>query len=1121
MSVMLRPSKRSVPAVLFFAMMVLPAFLPSPVGAAGPGEGTAFARTTDNANDLIIGAGETYSMYGLHTYARSVQINGTLAVAPYDGDNETTGTLTLVAPWITIGPSGRILGDGRGYGGGGGGQNSDDKVQGGAGGTGGSGGAGRDSYYSGYGWQNPDAGGGGGGSNGGAAGKPNGAAGNANGGGSGGSGLGGNGGTGGTGFGGGGGGGAGGIKGGSGYGGAGGGGGGGTGGKTAVWVDGGDGAGTYPGLGGAGVNSGAGGTQGGNGGYLSKNGNGDTSTDLSVVRGSGGGGGGATSDIQYGGAPGGGGAGGASVSLLSSGDLAIRGTISTTGGGGGQGGMGRKMGQGAAAGGGAGGGIALQGETVLIAAGIDAQGRQQDSLSPGNGGTVKIIYTERTGAGAILAGRTFTNGRPVMGKLLLPGNNSYINANPTLNWTGAVDPDGDPARYHLMLDDDAAFSSPVLDRKNVLSAVLEPSDELPDGTYYWRVRAEDQWGFGRWTESWKFTLDRVAPSSAIVPLPAFTTATPFTVTWNGSDAGSGVSNWTIYISDNAAEYRPFLNRTALTSTVFSGAEGHSYRFYSLAADRAGNAEEIPDGPDASTAVDTIAPASSMTPLPPYSSDASFAVSWSGKDDTSGVAAYTVYFSNNGGDFEVWQNDVAEKTARFGGIEGHEYRFFVRARDAAGNLEAEPGPEKIVSTSVDLTAPRTTMSIGNPQDARDPVYIAPATLITLTSTDGFSGLDAIEYTVDGGEPTDYSGPIKELPAGHHNITYWGQDVAGNRERSVTLWVFVDGQPPFTRIALEGNNTTRGGVRYATPQTQVVLDSRDNGSGVFSVESAIDNPDFQAYTGPFALGGSGPRTLRVRSADRLGNRETEQTLAVFIDGQPPVTTATSTLDREAGTYTATFTATDSGSGLASSSFRILREGKVVQDWTAGSQYVFAIPQDHTGDGNYTVEYKSTDNLGNAETPKAQKFTIDTVAGLDMPSGNRSTDKGTFALSGKAEPGSTVLVNGRKVTVSSNGSFSAEIELKEGKNAISVSVTDRSGNEQTQEFTVTYNKPSAIAGGDLVLPIVAAVIVAAVVAAAVMMMRRKGKMVETPIETGKAAAAPPAPDAPPKEPPGDMTP
>ncbi|MEM4728928.1 MAG: hypothetical protein QXH42_04100, partial [Thermoplasmata archaeon] len=141
----------SISVVVAMVLSALPA-----AAAASRSEGGAIQRAViDNANNLIIPAGEEYTLYGTHTYKDTVQIDGTLKLKPYDGSDEKTGTLVIYAKSITIGPSGAILGDGRGYGGGGGGGSEGGK--GGTGGQGGDGGRPTDYYAS----------GGGGGSNGG------------------------------------------------------------------------------------------------------------------------------------------------------------------------------------------------------------------------------------------------------------------------------------------------------------------------------------------------------------------------------------------------------------------------------------------------------------------------------------------------------------------------------------------------------------------------------------------------------------------------------------------------------------------------------------------------------------------------------------------------------------------------------------------------------------------------------------------------------------------------------------------------------------------------------------------------------------------------------------------
>ncbi|MCX5781852.1 MAG: hypothetical protein NT145_03995 [Elusimicrobia bacterium] len=74
----------------------------------------SFAAITDNSSDLIIPAGETYTKCGAHNYDTSVQIDGTLYVQAYDG-TALTGWLTIETPNITIGSTGKIIVDGKGY----------------------------------------------------------------------------------------------------------------------------------------------------------------------------------------------------------------------------------------------------------------------------------------------------------------------------------------------------------------------------------------------------------------------------------------------------------------------------------------------------------------------------------------------------------------------------------------------------------------------------------------------------------------------------------------------------------------------------------------------------------------------------------------------------------------------------------------------------------------------------------------------------------------------------------------------------------------------------------------------------------------------------------------------
>ena len=88
------------------------------------------------------------------------------------------------------------------------------------------------------------------------------------------------------------------------------------------------------------------------------------------------------------------------------------------------------------------------------------------------------------------------------------------------------------------------------------------------------------------------TIDAALDSSAVSTLPAVTTTSNFTVNWSGQDdsSGSGIASYDIYSSDNGGNYTLWKQGTTDTEATFTGTSGHTYRFYSVAYDNAGNIE---------------------------------------------------------------------------------------------------------------------------------------------------------------------------------------------------------------------------------------------------------------------------------------------------------------------------------------------------------------------------------------------------------------------------------------------------------------------------------------------------------------------------------------------------
>ena len=109
------------------------------------------------------------------------------------------------------------------------------------------------------------------------------------------------------------------------------------------------------------------------------------------------------------------------------------------------------------------------------------------------------------------------------------------------------------------------------------------------------------------TPVWLNTIDKSSPASSVQGIPA-SQPPSFTVNWAGTDGGSGVSRYSVYVSDNGGAFSQFLADTTATSGVFTGQVGHTYGFYSIATDAVGNREGPKLTAEATTTVNAAQPA---------------------------------------------------------------------------------------------------------------------------------------------------------------------------------------------------------------------------------------------------------------------------------------------------------------------------------------------------------------------------------------------------------------------------------------------------------------------------------------------------------------------------------
>jgi hypothetical protein len=159
--------------------------------------------------------------------------------------------------------------------------------------------------------------------------------------------------------------------------------------------------------------------------------------------------------------------------------------------------------------------------------------------------------------------------------------------------------------------------------KGYIGYTVEPKDDLATGTEIRNValisfdaqtiiatNQIDPHDPGQGTDPAKEalnTIDAGAPVSQVDSLPETVATTVFVVSWTGQDdaGGSGIATYDVFVSDNGGPFVLFLGDTAESSASFTGVNGHTYAFYSVATDNVGHREPTPSAAQASTRVATI------------------------------------------------------------------------------------------------------------------------------------------------------------------------------------------------------------------------------------------------------------------------------------------------------------------------------------------------------------------------------------------------------------------------------------------------------------------------------------------------------------------------------------
>jgi plastocyanin len=282
---------------------------------------------------------------------------------------------------------------------------------------------------------------------------------------------------------------------------------------------------------------------------------------------------------------------------------------------------------------------------------------------------------------------------------------------------------------------------------------------------------------------------------------------------------------------------------------------------------------------------------------------------------------------------------------------------------------------------DTTAPATSAEVGGTQNA-DGAYVGSATVSIAATDEGGSGVERIEYAIGAdGAWQPYTTPVVVDQVGEHVVRYRAFDKAGNaaEEKSVTFAVAApdtdDTTAPETSATVSGEKNPDGAyIDMAT----VTVTASDTGSGVNTIEYAVGDGAWTAYTAPVMVHEVGEHTVRYRATDKAGNAAAEKSVAFTVvaappqDTTPPVTGATVDGTKNSdgayvGSAKVTVNATDEGgSGVAGVEYSL----------DAGPYLAYTGPVVVDRVGRHTVAYRASDKAGNTSEPLTVSFSV--VAG-----------------------------------------------------------------------------------------------------------------------------------------------
>ena len=557
---------------------------------------------------------------------------------------------------------------------------------------------------------------------------------------------------------------------------------------------------------------------------------------------------------------------------------------------------------------------------------------------------------------------------------------------------------------------------------------IETARVTADGAQHLWTRVKDVAGnYSSWRDD-PISIDTVKPVDTTTS-PA-TVGNGHKVNLTGTDALSGLSTGAHWQLDNGA-----VQTTAQATIVGLG----THTLKTQVQDNAGNWS------DYKTISVTVSAAAPSEDVDPPVDNSVVPTTWQTgpttvvvtADDGGNSGVKKVEWRVDGQPIQHVDDDHGSFTVSADGV----HDVATRATDNAGNIS----PWKLATLKIDSTLPVDTTSL--------PTDWTNSRTVTLTATDATSGVDKIEYTINGGAPLSPTGSSVTitLPSdGTFTIAHRVYDVAGQQTSYKTDTVKVDSVAPTLTSAAAPTG-------WQTSPLSLDITGTDATSGIDHAEWKLGATGTVTSGTPAVISTDGTPTLYTRVVDKAGNGSTWRTESIQIDTTKPVNTTPAIANGWRKTNLTTSVAgTDATSGVARVEWKL--DNAAATPTTTPAVSV-------TTEGQHTLWSRVVDVAGNVGDWRQDTFGIDKTAptlGADCgaTTWRNTTPVCTVAASGGLSglPTLTASRNGGDAVAVSGGSYTVDAD---GAATITFHAVDGAGNEATTTADVKVDRVAPSAG------------------------------------------------------------